>query len=287
MKVKIVSLFILVIATLFVGQSQALQNGEPPNGQGGSGAVVIQIWNNERWNQLCSGQVVARDSILTASNCFRFFDRPAGNRWFYVIWRQDVSGLWTNLTQNLSNNGWMQGEFKLHPDYDGVQVTAPTVTDNGWRNHDTKNDVAVLTLDDNLVGVSQEDSTYLDNDIVNRGRPGQFLGYGTGRLRQGRYEVLWDNPEQIYTSTPITTDPRICPGDFGGPLKDRNTVTERNGIQIGVASQVTGGCLAGGSQTDFAAIQPNVSFITGALPGRCFNATNLAAVGRVTVKWCW
>ena len=272
--------------TEFAETSEALQNGGAPTGLGDGGTVRIDVWNNGQWNQSCSGQVVARDSVLTAAHCFRGFGRPSGNRWAYVIWRQSDDGTWTNLTQT-SASGWKRGSFELHPDYDGTQVAAPVAGDNGWRNHDAKHDVAVLTLDANLTGITRNDSVYLDNNSP-RARDASFWGYSTSVLRQGLYDVTFNFSDGLYRSKPNVSDPRFCPGDSGGPLKRRDSLFEQDGIQIGIGSDFTNGCLTAGSTTRFTGVQPNISFITGAFsPHRCIDVTSLSTTGSVAVKRCW
>jgi hypothetical protein len=115
----------------------------------------LDFWNGSAWQRSCSGQVVARDAVLTSAHCFRFFGRPAGNRWSFVVWRQRPNGTWVNHTRTATNGGWMPGTFTLHPQYAGVEQAA-----NTWINHTVKNDVAVLRFEANLVGIDSSDTTY-------------------------------------------------------------------------------------------------------------------------------
>jgi hypothetical protein len=261
--------------------SEALVNGNAPTGMGDGGTVMLDFWNGSAWQRSCSGQIVARDAVLTSAHCFRFFGRPAGNSWSFVVWRQRPNGTWVNHTRTATNGGWMPGTFTLHPQYAGVEQPR-----NTWVNHTVKNDVAVLRFEANLVGIDSSDTTYLDNG-PQLPRNAQVWGYSTGTLRQGPYEVDFDFGAGVYRTIPKGSDPRACPGDSGGPLKRAESLFEQDGIQIGVISTASGACLNAGVATFFTAVQPNISFITGTLPGRCSDVTGLPTIGPVPLKRCW
>jgi hypothetical protein len=261
--------------------TDGLANAFAPNGLGDGGTVMLDVWNGTGWQRNCSAQIVARDAILTSGHCFRFFGRPAGNRWAFVVWRQRLNGTWANHTLTAANSGWMWGTIMVHPQYAGVQQSNGT-----WTSHSAITDLGILRLDANLVGIDASDTTYLDNG-VQLPRTAQLWGYGSGALRQGPYPAEFDFGVGLYRSFPAVTAPRACPGDSGAPLKRSDSLFEQDGIQIAVHSSVTGNCLAAGSVTLHTAIQPNMSFITGALPGRCTDVTSLSTIGPVQLKRCW
>jgi hypothetical protein len=210
------------------GSEQPIENGEFRPSQLNGGTVRLQILNpaGTVWTY-CSGQVISRDSILTAAHCF--YD----GGWYAAGWddeisvplqvrHQDPDGTWENLTQNGATNQVNAAVFIQQP-----YVDYKLAGDDRARGYD----LAVVRSPNLLTNVVSSDVSAIARPTSRQ--PQWLYAYGHGyhtdtsvdrQLRRGYLENLtWYTTNDWQYRTIVTdydaADPHICSGDSGGPWK--------------------------------------------------------------------
>lgn len=239
-----------------IGQvDQAIENGElrPTSLNGGTALVKIRgptgILNS------CSGQVVARDTILTAAHCLYDVGVYSGG-WSktksvkVTISHQDPDGSWTSLSAtNESVSAYVREEY----------VTLRNANDKaalGW-------DMAVLRRSIPYGNLVPSDVTALVTGSASEVDFAYVYGHGffadqfcdrgcndtlDEQLRRGFFDSLtWNrnSSSQYYRtirSDVLANDPHTCSGDSGGPWKTTgySNPTPTSGVQFGVHVSGTG-----------------------------------------------
>lgn len=196
----------------------SLKNGTLVDGGGRwAGVVKLQILTAGSW-AVCSGQISSRTTIVTAAHCVNYPLQPYSSGNIQVIvTRQTSTGQWQTLMPQTT------AFAKYHPFYDG----------SAYR------DVAVITLPSQLSGVVQADAVPLALNNQS-GQSMWALGYGyydvtsdDGLGRSGQITPTYSSANHEYTFSASSTQPQICSGDSGGPLK---MFSSNRWLNFGVAS---------------------------------------------------
>jgi V8-like Glu-specific endopeptidase len=226
-----------------------------------NGAVRLHIWreSSQTWTT-CSGQVISKQSILTAAHCVNVIDSNPG--WTYVqAWHQTSTGwllilptTWVTIHYNPSFNG-------VDAKYDVGLVTAPTVQP--------------------LQHLTQGDAHALAKSIPS-GESMYAMGYGyfgsgdsdvDGQGRYGKVTPTYDPAKLDYVFVSGPTSPELCSGDSGGPLKSAFSGPL---LVYGVASRGTGPgfghCRA---HSHWATVQHNLAWLKPRIVGACFETATL------------
>jgi hypothetical protein len=224
---------------------EPIENGELRPAALNGGTVRLQIRNpaDTAWTD-CSGQVISRDSILTAAHCF--YNRG----WFASGWasqisvpiqvtHQNANGTWENVTQTGGTN----------------RVTATVMVPEAYVDYKDAGDVlywgydlAVVRAPNVLYNITSADVTAIAR--LTSQRPEWMFAYGHGyhtdtavdlQLRRGYVENLSWHPTsgtgsyRTVVSHYGDADPHLCAGDSGGPWKMPTDTATLSGVQFGVA----------------------------------------------------
>lgn len=224
---------------------QGIENGELRPSKMNGGTVLLRIWgqvpNEGTKIEYCSGQVISRDSILTAAHCF-YNVGYFGNSWVEKLAveaypaHQNSDGSWRPLSA-----------------VETFDVYVPQAYDQARRaSLDNKRhglDIAVLQRRKNLENTLQGDAASI---ATNTGSKPAYLwayghGYHTdshfdGQLRRGKFlDLFYDrNSASSYFRTilaePGPNDPHTCASDSGGPWKTDafGSLTPTSGVIFGV-----------------------------------------------------
>lgn len=188
--------------------SSALKNGTLVNSSSvWRGAVKLQIFSpNLGTYQTCSGQVVARSTIVTAAHCVAVaFESPSTKSGWVTasISRETSSGQWITVMQKRSAFG------SYNPAYDGFAA----------------HDIGIVTSPDPFTNVTSNDTIPFALDAPS-GQTMWALGYGPyevdaddGQGRSGALVPSYSSTAHEYTFRASTSQPWLCKGDSGGPLK--------------------------------------------------------------------
>lgn len=152
----------------------------------------------------CTGTLIADDRVLTAHHCVSARDasgQPLGHDK-----RPD------QLTIELGGDYLPWGEVKVRA------VLAP---DCGYLSGD--GDIAILVLSRHLIGIPT--ATPRLEGAARVGTPVEVLGFGRCVLSPNGIQRVSRTAEPITELDPDHLEARasICPGDSGGPLRDKNT----------------------------------------------------------------
>ena len=220
------------------------QNGTELPGAMSAGAVRISVFpaSGSGGTGLCSGQVVARNAVLTAAHCFT----DAGyyketNQVRVRIARRTPEDVTEYLTPS-SDHNIVVATAELNADY-----LAPGGTLG-------EGDVALIFTPANLAVVDSNAAAALVMDPGKRASALYLYGYGAindteygQRLRRGRFKHLkWDTTYKTFMSDyeGDATHPHACHGDSGGPYKIQGT-NAPDGIQFGIHAGAAGTGLCG------------------------------------------
>jgi hypothetical protein len=241
------------------GIGEPIENGELRPAALNGGTVRLQVRNaaNTGWSY-CSGQVISRDSILTAAHCFYdggWFDDGWDNRISVAIQatHQNANGSWENVTQNGGTN----------------EITATVLVQEAYVDYREAGDTLARGYDVAVVRAPNVLSNITSSDVaaiarLTSQRPEWTFAYGHGyytdfdfdaQLRRGYLEDLTWYPTsgtsnyRTIVSDYGDADSHICSGDSGGPWKMQTDTATLSGVQFGVT---TSGLGAGECREDFA-----------------------------------
>jgi len=236
----------------------SLKNGEVlANGAPWKGVVRVELWNpfEGRW-RLCTGQVTSRNTVVTAAHCPRVAGMTSFHSTLYVrITRQTLNGIY--------------GEW-LHPE---AYILADVQIAFSYTEAVAKHDVAVLKSSNPWINTVQSHAAGLM-----KGNPNTTLwafGYGNwGNItnpdqfdqqgRAGQIAVTYNSTAKVYRNNASATDPQLCTGDSGGPLKSSFL---SGSMTYGVASQLIQYSGACGTQGEWATTSNNWQWLSSAIGG--------------------
>jgi len=207
-------------------QSSELKNGVLVDGSASfRGAVLVHVYwpAQNAWTD-CSGVITSRRTLVTAAHCVSAPLAPYTSGWVTALVLRENTGHTYDSIMPQSNVF-----VKFNPAYNGF----------------AKNDVAVLTANSDFSNVAQLDAIPIAKSNPS-GSTMSAMGYGcfdTGatdcdnHLRGGQVVPTYNSTNQDYTYTANSTQPWLCAGDSGGPLKKVNGAW----MAFGFASFRTGG----------------------------------------------
>ena len=214
--------------------TQAVENGELDPFMG-EGVIQLYIWNGSNWGY-CSGQVIARDTVLTAGHCFWNNGFHATDQDVYVAIYDDADA---NLTPD-GSNPWVLAEVFMRQAFiDGRNAG------NATRGED----VAVVRTPNNMSNVSSSDAAALARYTSERPDWLFLFGYGyytdtnwDKQLRSGAMDdPTWSTANKTITTDYGTSDPHACMYDSGGPYKHQTfEFMSFSGVQFAVQSGAGG-----------------------------------------------
>jgi hypothetical protein len=197
----------------------------------------------------CSGQVISRNSILTAASCFY------NQGWFEGGWDNNVA---VPLRAQHHNPDW-SWEFLT---WDGAShwVTASVLVQEAYVDYrDDGNslahgyDVAVVRTSEPLINVTSSDVTAIARSTSQRPEWSYAYGHGyysdtlhDGNLRRGYLEALtWHTSSGSSSYRTVVSDygagdAHLCKGDIGGPWKMQTDTALVSGVQFGVTTTGSG-----------------------------------------------
>lgn len=245
---------------------QPIENGELRPSSLNGGTVRIKIHGPTGTNA-CSGQVVARDTILTAAHCLYDVGVYSGG-WSkkkavkVTVTHQDPDGSWTSLSApNESVSAFVREEYVTRASKKDVTGRQTDLSRFGW-------DMAVLRRSIPYGNLVSSDVSALVTASAGQVKALYIYGHGffkdeicdrglcntawDEQLRRGYFDALtWDrsSSSQYYRtvrSDTLSADAHSCSGDSGGPWKTigYSNSTPTSGVQYGVhvSGSGTGTC---------------------------------------------
>lgn len=214
--------------------SSELKNGSTYDGTNKwKGVLRLQIMINGEWSP-CTAVVGSRSTMVTAAHCVSAPLAPYTSGNVRVLARREVAA----GSSVIVFNGWAFAKY--NPAYNGGV---------------TRYDVAVLTTPSPLANVASDDAVAFAKGTMG-GQPMFALGYGyydngqpiDGLGRSAQITPTYDSAlfEYRYTIS-RTSDPQMCAGDSGGPIKRVDShwkiygiMSKRSGGNNGDACRPTG-----------------------------------------------
>lgn len=233
-------------------QTSEIQNGTRYSGHAwGRGAVKLEIWWPEpgTWRG-CSGQVVSRQTILTAAHCVPSInDQPSYTN--VRAWMQTDQGVVLVLNALSQVRSRPEYEIDFSTKHDVGLITAPSV--------------------DLLKNVAPRDAAYLAKT-----RPSglSMVAVGYGYMNDTTFDGLgrlativpsYSSSSRAYTYSATGTMPQMCEGDSGGPLKHGGLNTQY-GVFSGGLPPNTGPCRV---DAFWATTADNMDWLRGKISGTC------------------
>lgn len=258
-------------------QSSEIKNGTLMDGQvRWRGVVSVSIWwpNQQIW-QRCSGTITSRRTVVVAAHCVQAAlaaGSTAGDVTALVL-RENTGHRFDEIMPQST------AFASFNPAYPGTVLERVP-----------KNDVAVIRAYTDFSNVTMSDAIAISTTNPT-GKTMWAMGYGYLDIQDGDYDghlhgaqlvPKYDSFGQHYRFDAGETDPWICSGDSGGPLKMVNGAW----MIFGVASQFTGGVMNDdkhvvcGYQAHWAATSNNWSWLRSAIgSANCTLTTN--------ALFCW
>lgn len=156
-----------------------------------------------------------------------------------------------------------------------------------------EDDIAVLrTASWDLTSVVAADAAAMHRDATRQMSGGWAFGYGwytdsnlDNQLRNGSMSNISYSGNTIWADYG-SSDPHICSGDSGGPLKLGTTGSTHDGITFGVTALANGWGNCQENWAGFSNVGRHINWIVGKLASNaCVNKTYTQ--GGVQTKLCW
>jgi len=227
----------------------------------GRGAVKVEVWFPEvnLWRK-CSGQVVSKQTIMTAAHCLLGLGaNPAYTN--VRAWMQTGGGV--VLVLDALSQVRTRPDYNGQPRYDVGLITAPST--------------------DLLRNVTSADAAYLaKNTVSNVSMVAVGYGYFNDTTTDGLGRLASIVPTYSSTSREYSyrdfsgTGPHMCEGDSGGPLKYGGLTTQYGVFSVGGPGTDPGACRPQGY---WATTADNLDWLRGKIAGTCTEGT--------TIYSCW
>lgn len=273
---------------------QPIENGELLPSALNGGTVLIQTWfevpREGMVLERCTGQVISRDTILTAAHCFGTYS----DGWVRkkavqaTVHHQNPNGSWEALTNGGGETldlyvlqGYVNALYPPHPHRRGL-------------------DIAVLQRRSNFNNIEPSDVAAFARDTASRPSLLYVYGHGyytdasyDGQLRRGRFTGLQYEPfhraddYRTISAQSGPNDPHTCKGDSGGPWKEAGFGVVTSGVIFGVhvLGKGIGNCAE--QQARAATVAYHHSWIADRVRegrGSCQDGTHQVAQGN---GWLW
>jgi V8-like Glu-specific endopeptidase len=220
--------------------------------------LVVFVPTFQGWMN-CSAQVISKQSILTAAHCVNAIESNPG--WTYVqAWRQTSTGwllvmptTWVTVQHNANYNG-------IDAKHDVGLITAPSVQP-----------LQNVTVGD-AHPLAKSTPTAQTMYAIGYGYFGNDEGQTDGQGRFGKVTPTFDSANLDYVFHNTATNPELCSGDSGGPLK---SAVSGALLVYGVASKLSG---AGSGHcrttSHWATVSHNLSWLRPRIVGSCFETSS-------------
>ncbi len=228
----------------------------------GRGAVRLDIWFPQfnAWKR-CSGQVVSKQTILTAAHCVLGLGNPAYTR--VSAWMQTGGGVVPVLNDVLSQTRYRPDYNGLNPNHDVGLITAPST------------DLLKNVVSGHAAYLAKTAPSGLNMVAVGYGYADDETRDGLGRLAY--IAPTYSSTTREYTYWDTTGNmPQMCEGDSGGPLKSGGLNTEYGWLSTGAPGDDPGPCRPGAR---FATTAYNLDWLRGKISGTCTEGS--------TIYSCW
>lgn len=250
-------------------EDSALKNGTVlANGAPWKGVVRVEIWSqSERKWHVCTGQVTSAQTVLTAAHCAWSSGNTSYHSNLYVrITRQTSAGLYGE---------WLHPESYILAD---VQVNPSYTTDvakydlsvmrgpNPWAATTPSHAAGLMKSNPNLTLWA-----FGYGNWGNSTNPDEYDQQG----RAGQAKVTYNSTYKDYRNNASSSDPQLCIGDSGGPLK--STFLDGS-LSYGVASQLIEYSGACGTKGEWATTSNNWTWLKNTI-GNCTD--------KVSYISCW
>lgn len=241
-------------------ETSEIQNGTRYSGDGwGWGAVKLEIW----WPHLnrygfCSGQVVSRQTILTAAHCLPTENGTNSSYTNVRAFMQTGGGVVVvlNALSHVQNRPEYQACMGC-PRYDVGLITAPSV------------DLLKNVAPRDAAWLAKTNPSGLSMVAVGYGYMNDTTYDGLGRL--ATVVPTYNSSRREYNYSATGTMPQMCFRDSGGPLKWGGANTSF-GVYSAGAPVNTGNCYA---EAFWATTAQNMDWLRGKIKGTCSESTEV------------